>query len=163
MRSQNPQIRDPSTDTRAWGTASRPCTLPSLDRPSGIPSGGTTLLLRAARVLDLPVLETPNPRVGSSGRSRPVPGPKSWHAFLLQRYTAPFLSGSLGLPAGAPPGHSCPVRCQESGAIGPIRTPRHGLALQHASFSMLAEQPVWIVQAVRSVKTNVGDLCSEKC
>ena len=124
------------------------CILPSLDRPSSIPSGGTTLLLCMVRALDLSVLETPNPRASSGSRPQPVPGPQSWHAFLLQRYTAPWLSGSLDLPTGAPHVHSYPVHSQQSSAAGPARTPGHEFTLQHASFPMRAEKPVWIVQVV---------------
>ena len=108
-----------------------------------------------ARALDLPVrtlLETSNPRyqlsASSSGRPRPMPGPRSWHDFLLLRYTAPELSGSLDPPTSAPHVHSFPVHSRESSAAGPIRTPGHGFALLHASFSMHAEQPVWIAQTV---------------
>ena len=74
---------------RHLAVRAHPYTLPSLDRPSGIPSGGTTLSLCVVRGLDMPVLETPNPRRASfSSRSQPVPGPQSLHAFLLQRYIA---------------------------------------------------------------------------
>ena len=129
---------------RHLAVRAHPCTLPSLDQPSGILSGGTTLLLCVVRALDLPVLETPNPRASSSSRSQPVPGPKSWYAFLLQRYTAPQLSGPIDLPTGTPFVHSYPVYSQESSAAGPIRTPGHEFALQHASFSMHTEQPVFV-------------------
>ena len=115
------------------------CTLPSLDRPSSIPSGRTTLLLCVVRALDLPVLENPNPQASPSSRSQPVPGPQNWHAFLLQRYASPQLSRSLDLPTGTPHAHSYPVHSQGSSAARPIRTPGHEFAVQHASFPMHAE------------------------
>ena len=60
---------------RHMAVRAHPYTLPSLDRPSGIPPGGTIPLLGVVQGLDLPVLETPNPhRVSSSSRSQPVPG-----------------------------------------------------------------------------------------